>query len=125
MELLPPTLLTDIRFVSLRAAVRDPLVEAHISTLPEAPEDAGGPHNEEGSLAEQKQARDRRKALAERQLQVQREKKKAREALEYSRGVLKEGEREIQEAMKVRKDGLLGHMAKDEPPPLPPPEATI
>ena len=67
----------------------------------------------------QKKEREQRKALAERQMQVQREKLKAREVLEHSKEVRRQGEREVQEAMRVGKEGLLSYMEKDEQPPLP------
>ncbi|KAI4172765.1 MAG: hypothetical protein LQ343_003357 [Gyalolechia ehrenbergii] len=114
MTALPPVMLADIRYVSLRPSVRDPLIETHISTLPEPPE--GTDLNTEGErvTAKRKQERQRREALAERQMQVQREKRRAREALEYSKGMMREGEQEVQRAMKVGKRGLLDYMEKDE-----------
>ncbi|KAL8757155.1 MAG: hypothetical protein Q9199_002421 [Rusavskia elegans] len=119
MAALPPSMLTNIRYIALRPSVRDPLIETHISTLPDAPDTVDDPE-EQKEKARRKQEREQRKALAERQMQVQREKAKAKEALEYSKGVMMEGEREVQQAMKVGKDGLLSYMEKDEQPPLPP-----
>ncbi|KAL8988021.1 MAG: hypothetical protein Q9177_002841 [Variospora cf. flavescens] len=121
MAALPPAMLTDIRYLSLRPSVRDPLIETHITTLPAAPDTSDAGIEEEEALAKQKQERERREeALAERQLQVQREKRRAREALEYSKGRIREGEQEVQRALKVGKEGLLGYLEKEEqPPPLP------
>ncbi|KAL8940517.1 MAG: hypothetical protein Q9216_002767 [Gyalolechia sp. 2 TL-2023] len=110
MTALPSIMLADIRYVSLRPSVRDPLIETHISTLPEAPEGTDLDAEEAEGAAKREQERERREALAERQMQVQREKRRAREALEYSKGMMREGEQEVQRAMKVGKGGLLGHM---------------
>lgn len=121
MAALPPVMLTDLRYISLRPSVRDPLVETHISTLPAAPETTDAGTEEEETLLKQKQDRERREeALAERQLQVQREKRRTREALEYSKGRMREGEQEVQRALRVGKEGLLGYLEEDEQPPLPP-----
>lgn len=65
---------------------------------------------EESELAKEKIDHERReKALAEREMKVQQEKRRQRGALEYSKGMLREGEEEIQQAMRVGKEGLLGH----------------
>ncbi|KAL8693839.1 MAG: hypothetical protein Q9218_001395 [Villophora microphyllina] len=120
MAALPPFLLKDIRFVSLRPSVRDPLVETHISYLPDAPQVSDADPEHEEARSREKQERVRRKALAERQMQVQKEKRRAGEALEYSKGMMREGEQEIQRAMKVGKEGLLAYMEMDGQPPLPP-----
>ena len=112
---LPATLLTDLRYISLRSAIRDPLIEAHISTLPPAPTNFEISPEEQEAQAEERQERERRQfALAERQRQVQEEKRRQNGALRYSKGMLREGEEEIQRAMRVGKEGLLGHMAQEE-----------
>lgn len=102
---LPTTLLTDMRYISLRPAIRDPLLEAHISTLPPAPTDLD-------ILTEERKAqgKEKQEALAERQRQVQEEKRRRNGALRYSKGMLGEGEAEVQRAMKVGKGGLLAHI---------------
>lgn len=120
MAALPPSLLTEIRFISVRPSLRDPLIETHILTLQEAPQNPGADPEEEEARSRDKQDRERRKALAERQMQVQKEKRRAREALEYSKGVMREGEQEVQRAMQVGREGLLAYMKNDGPPPLPP-----
>ncbi|KAL9586149.1 MAG: hypothetical protein Q9203_003959 [Teloschistes exilis] len=120
MAALPPSLLTDIRFISVRPSLRDPLIETHISTLQEAPQNSGADPEEEEARSREKQDREKRKALAERQVQVQKEKKRAREALEYSKRVMREGEQEVQRAMQVGREGLLAYMENDGQPPLPP-----
>lgn len=115
IDALPTTLLTDLRYISLRPAIRDPLIEAHISTLPPAPNDIENSPEEQEAQTKEKQARQRRQeALAERQKQVQEEKRNQTGALRYSKGMLREGEEEVQRAMRVGKEGLLGHMAEGE-----------
>ncbi len=112
---LPTTLLTDIRYISLRPAVRDPLIEAHLSTLPPASTNLDILPEEQKAQATERHERQRREeALAERQRQVQEEKRRQNGALKYSKGMLREGEEEIQRAMRVGKEGLLGHMAEGE-----------
>ncbi len=111
-------MLTNIHYIALRPSVRDPLIETHISTLPDAPDIMDNPQEQEERIKRKKE-REQRKALAQRQMQVQRENLKAREALEQSKGVMREGERELQQAMRVGKEGLLSYMDKDEQPPLP------
>ncbi|KAL8805402.1 MAG: hypothetical protein Q9182_001968 [Xanthomendoza sp. 2 TL-2023] len=119
MAALPTAMLTNIRYIALRPSIRDSLIETHISALPEAPDTADDPEEQEERI-KQKQEREQRKALAERQLQVQRQKSKAKEALELSKGRMREGEREVQQAMRVGKEGLLASIGKEELPPLPP-----
>ena len=104
---LPPSILTDMRYISLRSTIRSPIIEAHLSTLPPAPTNEVS----ENSGSQAKLERERReKALADRQAQVQEEKRRQRGALQHSKGMLQEGEAELQRAMKVGKEGLLGHM---------------
>ncbi|KAL9593701.1 MAG: hypothetical protein Q9179_005741 [Wetmoreana sp. 5 TL-2023] len=120
MTALPPGMLTDTRYISLKSSVRDPLIETYISTLREAPENGDVGSEEQEARMREKQERERRKALAERQVQVQKEKRRVREALEHSKGMMREGEQEVQRAMRVGKEGLLGYMEQEERPPLPP-----
>lgn len=112
---LPPTLLTDMRYISLRRSIRDPLIETHISTLPPAPTESGTASEEEVAQAKERQERERRQqALADRQKQVEDEKRRQQGALRFSKGMLREGEEEVRQAMRVGKEGLLGHMAQDD-----------
>ncbi|KAL6714409.1 hypothetical protein ACLMJK_007832 [Lecanora helva] len=108
---LPPSILTDLRYISLRKTVRDALIEGHISTLPPAPAE---PAFDEVDLQAKSERERRERALAERQAQVQEEKRRQRGALQYSKGMLREGEEELQKAMKVGKEGLLGHMIEEQ-----------
>ncbi|MCJ1245250.1 hypothetical protein MMC30_002453 [Trapelia coarctata] len=115
LEALPPFLLTDIRYISLRPTVRDPLIETYIAISPPAPTLSGDSAEEEAELARQRSERERReRALAERAKQVQEEKRKQQGALRYSKDALREGEEEIQRAMRVGREGLLSHMEVDE-----------
>ena len=112
---LPTILLTDTRYVSLRPVIRDPLIEAHISTLPLGPTSLEISPEEQEAQAKERQERQRRQeALAERQKRVQEEKRKQSGSLRYSKGMLREGEEEVQRAMRVGKEGLLGQMAQEE-----------
>lgn len=112
---LPAALLTDLRYVSLRPTTRDPLIEAHISTLPAAPTDLStSPEEQEAQAKERQRRQQRQEALAERQRLVQEEKRKQNGALRFSKDTLREREEEVQRAMRVGKEGLLGHMAGKE-----------
>lgn len=113
-DTLPSTLLTDLRYISLRSTLRDPLIEAHISTLAPAPTDLEISPEEEEALAKEKQERERREqALAERQRQVEAEKRRQKGALQHSKGMLREEEQEVERAMRVGKRGLGGYMDVD------------
>ena len=121
MGALPPALLTDLRYISLRPSTRNPLIETHISTLQQAPDAADADLEEQEARARERQERDRRKAIGERQMHVQKEKRKIMEALEYSKGRMRKGEDELQQALNVGKEGLLGYMDVEDAPPPPPP----
>lgn len=115
IDALPTALLTDLRYISLRPNTRDPLIEAYISTLPAAPVVSNvSPEDQEAQAKERQQRQHRQEALAERQRQVQEEKKRQSSALRYSRDTLREHEKEVQRAMRVGKEGLLGHMAAEK-----------
>lgn len=110
-DALPTILLADLRYTSLRPSVRDPLVETHIASLPPAPSDVEISPEAQISLSKQREERERREqALADRQKQVMDAKRKQREALRYSKEMLKEGEEEVERAMKVGKEGLRSYM---------------
>ena len=111
IDTLPIVVLTDMRYISLRKSIRNSLIEAHISSLPPAPADLGFLPEEEETRVKEKQERERRqKAMAERQKQVENDKRRQRGALEYNKSILQEEENEVQKAMKVGKEGLLGYM---------------
>jgi hypothetical protein len=110
---LPPAILADIRYISLDAATRDPLVEAYITTLPPPPEAANAEDDEEA--IKERNDRDRRqKALDDRGRRVAEEKRKQRRNLEMGKGRLREEEAEIERAMNVSKKGLMGHLKEEE-----------
>ena len=56
----------------------------------------------------------REKALAERRKQVLEEKQRQKGSLQLSKGMLREGEAEIERAMRIGKDGLKGYMKVGE-----------
>ena len=115
IQALPPALLTDIRYISLRPEVRDPLIEAFIAVAPPAPERSDINPEEEAELAREKLDRERReKALAERERRVQEEKRRQEYALRQSKGMLREGEGEIERAMRVGREGLLSHLVPEQ-----------
>lgn len=112
---LPPNILTDIRYISLAPKVRDPLIEAYISTLPAAPEQEMSTEQQK-ELDKKKSGREKReKALVEREKRVEEEKQKQKGDLARGKHLLREGEAEIEEAMRVRKDGLRSYMEAEEP----------
>lgn len=108
---LPSSLLRDLRFISVSPSVRDPMIEAYISTLPPAPE-ATGQSTEALEEAERKrQDRERReKALADRERRVQEEKRRQQRDLAYGKGRLREEEEQLNRAMRVGKEGLRGQL---------------
>ena len=115
IDALPATLLTDLRYISIRPALRDPLIEAHLSSLPPAPTDLHiSPKEQEAEAKERQLRQQRQEALAERQRLVQEKKRRQDGALRYSKDILREGEEEVQRAMRIGKEGLLGHMAENE-----------
>ena len=114
LDTLPPSILTDLRYISLKAAIRDPIIESYIATLPPAPSDVAVSPEEAENLAKQRQERQRReKALADRQSQVEDEKRRQKGALQYSKGILREGELEVERARNVGKEGLMGYLQDD------------
>lgn len=108
-------LLTDLRYISLRPSVRDPLVGTFIASLAPAPHHVNISPEEQEALNKQIVERERReKALAERQKQVLEEKKRQQGTLQVSKGMLRKGEAEIERAMRVGKDGLRSYMEVEE-----------
>ncbi|KAK6581222.1 hypothetical protein PZA11_005913 [Diplocarpon coronariae] len=106
---LPPAILADIRYISLDASMRDPLVEGYISTLPPAPDSSEGEETEE--MAKEKIGRERRqKALEDREKRVAEEKRRQKRGLEFGKGRLREEEEEIARALNVTKKGLKDHL---------------
>lgn len=117
IEALPPAITTDLRYISLPSKVRDPLIETYISTLPPAPEQEHMSGEQQEDLDRKKVEREKReKAFAEREKRVQEEKRRQQGDLVRGKHLLKEGEAEIEEAMKVRKDGLRNRAIDGEEP---------
>ncbi|KAF7587773.1 transcription elongation regulator [Aspergillus hancockii] len=112
LEALPPSIITDLRYISLTPKVRDPLIETYISTLPPAPDQDENMSAEQREETERKRVEreKRERALAEREKQVQEDKRKQRSDLTRGRHLLREGEAEIEEAMGIRKEGLRSHI---------------
>jgi hypothetical protein len=116
LEALPSTIITDIRYIALPTKTRNPLIEAFISTLPPPPEEQMTAEQQEEHDRKQREREKRERALAEREKRVEEDKRRQRGDLLRGKHLLREGEAEIAEAMKVRKDGLRGYMEVDEIP---------
>lgn len=110
-------MLTDLRYISLRSSIRDPLIETHIATLPlaQSSSDLDQSPEAQASLSKQKLERERREqALAERQKLVQEEKRRQKGVLQFSKGMLRDGEEELERAMRVGKEGLRAYMEVED-----------
>jgi hypothetical protein len=109
MGLLPLALLVDIRYISVPPAIRDPLIEAYISALPIAP--PASEAIEDAEDVKKQEERDRReRALRERERMVLREKMRVKGEIEIGKGRLRGEEAQLEQAMKVGKEGLLGQL---------------
>ncbi|KAJ5665807.1 uncharacterized protein N7477_008255 [Penicillium maclennaniae] len=116
LEALPVQIITDIRYITLPAKIRDPLIEAYISTLPPPPEEQLTAEQHEEIDRKRREREKREKALEDREKRVEEEKRRQRGDVIRGKHLLREGEAEIAEAMKVRKDGLRSYMDVDETP---------
>jgi hypothetical protein len=105
---LPPPVLADIRYISLDALTRDPLIEAYISTLP--PPESKDEEESEEAIKERKDRDRRQKALEDRERHVAEEKRRQKRSLEFGKGRLREEEAEVARAMNVTKKGLRDHL---------------
>ncbi|KAH7027938.1 uncharacterized protein B0I36DRAFT_247691 [Microdochium trichocladiopsis] len=116
VENLPGQVLTDVRYISLPPQTRDPLIAAFLQTLA-GPPDAAEAEEDEVSRKKREERRKREKALEERERVVAEEKRRAAKKVERGRAMLREEERELEQAMKVGKDGLLSHLlaAREKP----------
>ncbi|GJN84298.1 hypothetical protein PLIIFM63780_007854 [Purpureocillium lilacinum] len=108
---LPTQVLSDVRYISLAPAVRDPLVEAYVQTLPPPSGAEGGEgaqtEEEEERVRKDREARERReRALQERDRAVEEQRRRRDREVAASKARLREGEREIDLAMRVDKRGL-------------------
>lgn len=104
LETLPPSVLTDLRFISLPSKSRDPLVEAYISTLPSPPPAPGDfdPSNPVEHEAEAGKRERRERALRDREKMVQEEKRKIMGKMKEGRALMREEERELEEALRSK-----------------------
>lgn len=111
IETLPPAVLVDLRFISLPPNIRHTFIETYISTLPDAPETTVDLTLEE--IAERgeraKERKKREEALAEREKQVAENKQKQRSALRQGKDLMRDNELELNQAMRVRKEGVLNY----------------
>lgn len=106
---LPSTILSQVSFISLDPSIRDPLVDAYISTLSPPPETVEEEESE-GAVKERKDRERRQKALEDRERHVAEEKRRQKRGLEFGKGRLREEEAEIARAMNVTKKGLRSHL---------------
>ncbi|CAG8210427.1 unnamed protein product [Penicillium nalgiovense] len=114
LEALPTTIITDIRYIGLSPEVRNPLIEAYISTLPAAPE-VQMTAEELADVDRKRVEREKReRALADREKRVEEEKRRQRGDLLRGKHLLREGEAEIEQAMRVNKDALMSYMDVDQ-----------
>ncbi|KAJ5550025.1 hypothetical protein N7535_002033 [Penicillium sp. DV-2018c] len=114
VEALPNVILTDVRYIGLAPEMRNPLIEAYISTLPPAPE-VQLTAEELQELDRKRLEREKReKALADREKRVEEEKRRQRGDLLRGKHLLREGEAEVEQAMRVSKDGLRSYMDADQ-----------
>ena len=83
----------------------------YISTLPPAPaSDDANEQEEEGRMKARQERQRREEALKERERRVQAEKQRAKRQEMMAKGMLLEGEMELERAMKVDKGGLKGQL---------------
>ncbi|PYH93039.1 hypothetical protein BO71DRAFT_382299 [Aspergillus ellipticus CBS 707.79] len=116
VEALPSSIITDLRYIAVSTKTRDPLIDAYISTLPPAPDNEMAAEEREELERKRMEREKREKALAEREKQVQEDKRKQRGELVRGRHLLREGEAEIEEAMRVNKGGLRSHLEAENRP---------
>ena len=110
-DTLPTSILIDLRYISLPSKVRDPLIEAYISTLASAPEATDISDEDKEEKAKKDQDRQRReKALAERERRVEEEKRKHMRDMRHGKDLLRQEDQEIRRAMRAGKEGLISHM---------------
>ncbi|KAJ6786394.1 hypothetical protein PWT90_03364 [Aphanocladium album] len=110
---LPSAVLADVRYISLAPSVRDPLIEAFAQSLPPPPQGEGAVAAEEDE--ERKKAREarekREKALQEHNRMVDEQRRRRERDVAASKARLRDGEVELDMAMRVNKRGLQGQLA--------------
>ncbi|RKF63927.1 Pre-mRNA-splicing factor dre4 [Golovinomyces cichoracearum] len=113
LDNLPQSILTDVRYISLDPAIRDPLIEAYISTLPLSPE-IDKEKTSEQSLNDSKDHERYQKALEDRKRFVAKEKSRQRKDLEFGREILREEEEKVGKAMDINHKGLASQLVEIE-----------
>lgn len=110
---LPSAVLADVRYISLAPSVRDPLVEAFVQALPPPPGGDGTAAAEEDEERKRKrEAKEKReKALQEHNRMVDEQRRRRERDVAASKARLRDGEMEIDMAMRVNKRGLQGQLA--------------
>lgn len=104
---LPPQVLTDLRYISLIPTVRDPLVSAYIQSLPPPPDDVGAEEEDDEEATKARETRRRReRALEERNRMVEEQQRRREKEVAASKRRLREGERQLEDAMRVGRRGL-------------------
>ena len=118
LDTLPHTILTDIRFISLPSSSSHVIIQEHINTLDEAPELEPGTltvaemaEQEKTKLARQK----REHAMAERTRLIEEGKRKQQGNLRRGKELMRENEREIEDASKIGREGILAYLDVDDP----------
>lgn len=106
---LPPALLGDVRFISLKPNVRDAVVLSYLAGLPDANEVNMNRPSTEATARERGQRR-QELALSRRDKEVDKAKERQRKELDFGRRRLQEEEQELSRAMRVGKEGLVMHM---------------
>ncbi|KAL6854745.1 hypothetical protein ACO1O0_005870 [Amphichorda felina] len=108
---LPTQVLVDARYAALEPTVRDPLVEAYVQTLPPPPENV-----EDAQAAEEgREKRERReKALEDRNRAADEARRQRERDVARGKARLREGERDLEVAMRVGKGGLRSQLMDDK-----------
>lgn len=108
---LPAQVLIDPSYIALEPEVRDPLIEAYLQTLPGPPEDVEGAQADDEAKSKREK---RQKALEERNRAVDEQRWKRERDLKGAKARLREGEREVEVAMRVGNRGLRSQLADNE-----------
>jgi hypothetical protein len=108
---LPPQVLTDLRYISLDPKTRDSLIAAYIQTLPPPPEDPGAALDDEAARKASEARQRREKALENRNRHFEEQRRQREREIAASKARLRDGEREIENAMRVGKRGLQSQLA--------------
>jgi hypothetical protein len=108
---LPTQVLIDPSYIALEPEVRDPLIEAYLQTLPGPPEDVEGAQADEEAKSKREK---RERALEERNRTVDEQRLRRERDLKGAKARLREGEREVEVAMRVSNRGLKSQLADDK-----------